>query len=441
MMESWLDALPAGGRGSGLDVPVSPSGRGSGTRSRASSSSAGDDGGGRRSLRDSPRWGDLAAAGRGGGFVSPRTAEGGRGMRAGRGEADEMGGWLGSLFVPTGQTAVGRGREGRGRASPALQSIVGAAAGGRGRKLSDGQGEAHPPSFVLDVDVSAPSHVSKVDVVQKFNEARKKEKETVPVSRRRTVTKLMKPSADVMSTLPVFVVFPPFLGIELQTVQIPALMTVAKAMEFLVQLHGGSFSALGMGLCVRPQEYPFDDSFHRSESFPFLEPSKRLQWYEEVITTVPLYWERAPGGGVDETLASPRMAEDSAAQTRKRREELLKRFEEGDNIRLMSVAFPASLGVPPVKVQLADLMSITDAETQIFNTVLKRNGVELSGLHLCIPVEQQANPKVNAEILRLGLREDPHFPYLGKGTLLKEYATILDLLDYVEMSAPDVSLF
>jgi hypothetical protein len=127
------------------------------------------------------------------------------------------------------------------------------------------------------------------------------------------------------------------LFICLQVFQIPARLSVAGTVEYLAQLHGSHVSSSGVGLRVG-NDYQFDDGFSRSEMFPFLDPSKPLQWYEEVVATTPLYWEHV-------ATAQPDASSKDGFVAR--------------------VVFPSKLGLAPAMVQLVWTMSITDAELAV----------------------------------------------------------------------------
>ncbi len=119
--------------------------------------------------------------------------------------------------------------------------------------------------------------------------------------------------------------------------QIPARLSVAGTVYYLAQLHGSHVSSTGVGLRVG-NDYQFDDGFSRSEMFPFLDPSKPLQWYEEVVATTPLYWEHV-------VTAQPDASSKDGFVAR--------------------VVFPTKLGLEPAMVQLVWTMSVTDAELAV----------------------------------------------------------------------------
>lgn len=213
-------------------------------------------------------------------------------------------------------------------------------------------------------------------------------------------------------------------------------------MDYLAEIHGGFFSAAGAGLCVKPQEYAFDDAFRRSATFPFLEPGKPLQWYEEVVTTVPLYWEKLlqqHGGGVRDVPVRMSQSESLAASVALFHAEpsFAAALEAPRTAHDVKVVLPSALGVAPVTVTLDHGMSVTDAELAIARALEQRDGAVAGAtrLRLCVPPALQHLPEVNVEIVKLGLRDAAEWPLFALGRTISEYAPLLDVLPYVEMAA------
>ena len=390
--EGGLDAPPVAGRGTvkreslskvpmgdWMDQASSPAGRGEGGLEAAP-------GAGRGKLRGSigkksgamSGWLDQAGTGEGAGRgsgLAEAPAGRGREQRKSLAPAAGMDRWLDSLFVPG-----GRGRGG----------LLAPPAAGRAARRSSGGSD-------MEKDVLAA-----VPLPAKEAEA--------PAARPEALAALLQESRrpgkkqTLRATLPVLVVFPAYLGVESKMAQVPARLTVAGAIDYLAKLHGGHFSAAGVGLRVG-EEYQFEDAFSRSELFPFLDPQKPLQWYEEVITTTPLYWERFERGGEP-------------------------RGESGEELEV-KVVFPSKMGLAPVTARLRPGMSVTDAEAAVVRVVGLGAG---RVMRLGVPLELQHLPEVALEIVKLGMRESPEYPHFAHGRMLAEYADLLASLDYVEMS-------
>ncbi len=366
-MDGWFEK--SAGRGQGLDNAPSGAGRG-GKRESLSS------------IPDPMEGWFEKSSGRGQGLEAPPSSTG-RGreqrksMRISAAESNGgMDSWINSLFVPG-----GRGRGGLIAPPPAGRSMRRSSGGSTMEKdvlaavgtrtaLSGSISEQDPEAFVAILQQEASN---------------KKQKQTL------------------RTTLPVLVVFPKHLGAESKVYQIPARLTVAGAIDYLVNLHGSRFSGKGIGLSVGTN-YEFDDGFSRSEHFPFLDLSKQLQYYEEVITTTPLYW----------TEQHKEPEEHKASDFKAR------------------VVFDSKLGLPPVQLPLRWSDSVTDANAAVERTVASSKFPK--HMRLGIPLELQHLPLVNVEIVKLGMREQKDFPHLELGRTLSEYQGLLQALDYLEMT-------
>ncbi len=295
--------------------------------------------------------------------------------------------WLSSLFVPG-----GRGRGGLIAPPSAGRGVGGRRPSGGAIEEKDMIGIA--PLMVKSMEMPDANAEQLAALLQESKRPARKQ--------------------TLRATLPLLVVFPAHFAVEPKVVQVPARLSVAGTIEYLAQLHGGHFSPAGVGLRVG-EEYQFDDAFSRSELFPFLDSQKPLQWYEEVITTTPLYWEVI--GGASKANALQRS--DSFAESPK-------------SSRMpfdVKVVFPSKLGIAPVGVRLRPSMSVTDAEA----AVGKAASQKVSRLRLGVPPELQHLPEVNVEIVKLGMRESKDYPHFEHGRVLSDYAELLRALDYLEM--------
>jgi hypothetical protein len=316
----------------------------------------------------------------------------------------QMDSWISSLFVPGSSSSGSGAGAGRGRGAGLSKPPSSSQAGRGTRRVSGGSNlekDVLGAAPVGPVAVSNPEETNGTGVTPERIAQMMKSVEQPQRKRRSTILGAPK----LRPTLPVLCIFPPYLGLESKIIQVPSKLNVAGVINYLVEVHGGHFSASGIGLCVSPNDYPFEDAFSRSETFPFLDPKQPLQWYEEVISTTPLYWERI------------------------NREER----PVGRSNQKMSVRVKCGNNLAKIEIDAFE-MSVTDVEALASKQFVGLKNIDSSRLRLCLPRELEHLPDINGEILKIGMRESPSYPYLEHGKMIAQYANLLLALDYIEMA-------